>query len=276
MNMRSAIFAMLGAALLTAAPYAVAQLPTEGRTCAGTACRAQDAATIGGACFGNFCIGGGAGNTAGGCIGTECQAGNAGTIGGDCVGDKCKAGDARTSGGGCVGEGCRAGNARTSGGDCFGKGCQAGNGNTRGGDCYGEGCKPGSPRGRANPRSAAGPLNMGCCLAYYGAVMGQNTKMTAAPGLEGGGLKAFGQMPALYRWCAAAQRLMQGNQCMAYNRGQLVPVPPVPFVRPAKMPDPPTPLERLRPARDPRCKFSCQGWNPASNSCVGSPSNACD
>lgn len=249
--------AMLGAALLlAAAPFVNAQ-PTTGAACGGPGCRAQDAATIGGDCLGHYCVAGGAGNTAGACAGNHCQAGNAGTVGGDCVGDDCTAGSARNSGGKCYGVGCRAGEGRTSGGDCYGKGCQAGKGGTVGGNCYGEGCKPGSGgtmSGRANPPRFQ-TTDVSCCVArgeYY-----------AKDGRNAGSARA----------CVGADT----RACTGYDRnGRPVALTPSPDVRPARMPQPPTPIERLIPGKDPRCQFDCQSWNPASNSCVGAPMNGCN
>lgn len=245
--------AMLAAALLFAvAPWVNAQ-PTQGSSCAGPGCRAQDAATVGGNCIGHYCVSGGAGNSAGACAGNHCQAGNAGTVGGDCVGDDCKAGSARNSGGSCYGVGCRAGEGGTKGGDCYGKGCQAGSARTVGGDCYGEGCKPGSPRGRANPARYP-DTDISCCVArgeYY--------------------FKERGSVPSP-KSCIAAT----ASACTAYDsRGRPVQLTPAPDVRPQRMPAPPTSIEDLLPKKDPRCQFDCQSWNPASNSCVGAPMNGC-
>jgi hypothetical protein len=64
-----------------------------------------------------------------------------------------------------------------------------------------------------------------------------------------------------------------GDGCKNGGRGR--PVKDV--ARAAGLPAPPTSVEKARPA-DPnagKCKFDCQAWNPASNSCVGAPMNGC-
>ncbi len=157
------------------------------------------------------------------------------TAGASCYADNCRAGDGQTAGGNCQGTNCVAGSGGTAGGRCGGDNCQAGNGGTGGGDCYGTNCLAGAGR------TVGGMCQGTNCKAGNGGTMGGTC---------------------------------YGQGCTGGTRGSTS--SPVP--RPG-MQAPPTSLadivKQTAIPPDPRCPYNCQAWNPASNSCVGAPMNAC-
>lgn len=241
--MRQFLMKILGALALSTMMFAAQALDTAGASCQGNACRAGDGNTAGGSCAGNYCSAGSAGTGGGYCLGVNCKAGNGGTAGGDCIGDYCQAGA-----------------GRTGGGNCIGKGCQAGHGGTVGGSCVGEGCKPAN-RGRVNQGEVV--QNIGCCVAWANASLltGRGSNVVAICNAM---LKESNN-PAK---CAYRDRQYQWKE-----------IEPASTVAPSPLPAPPTSLEEIikqtRRPPDARCKFDCQAWNPASNSCVGAPMNGC-
>lgn len=159
------------------------------------------------------------------------------TAGKSCYTDGCRAEDGITAGGNCRGVKCVAGSGGTGGGSCSGESCQAGNGGTAGGNCSGNGCLAG-----------AGGTGGGTC---------SGEKCVAGNGGTSGGI-------------------CRGPGCTNGNRGRPVKSPvPAPG-----MPPGPTSLDDIikqtRPEPDKRCPYTCQAWNPASNSCVGAPMNGCE
>ncbi|MES2939726.1 MAG: hypothetical protein V4864_18730 [Pseudomonadota bacterium] len=200
------------------------------------------AQTVGNACYATSCRGQDAATLGGSCFGHLCGAGYAGNTGGDCLGDSCNAGNGNTVGGNCYGAGCKAGSAWNHGGDCYGQGCTPGNGGTVSGNAYGT------------------AKNTACMLGEI-----YRFPTNARPA----NLVNWNTPPG-----AACQPVYVYNQ-----QGQRVPVEIKPVAVPSPAPAPTAvtalPANPYDPANLPKCPFTCQAYNPASQSCVGAAMNVC-